>query len=125
MPVLSLDHVQVAIPAGGEEAARSFYIGILGFTEQRKPSAMAGRNSIWLAAGPVNLHLGIEADSDFHAARRAHPALTVDNLDEIVAACARAGLPTREDTPVNNFRRTHVFDPFGNRIELMEITTPD
>ena len=125
MPILSLDHVQVAIPAGGEETARSFYIGILGFTEQEKPAAMAGRQSMWLIAGPVNLHLGIEADSDFHAARRAHPALTVDNLDEIVAACQLVGLPTRADTPIGNFRRTHVFDPFGNRIELMEITTPD
>jgi catechol 2,3-dioxygenase-like lactoylglutathione lyase family enzyme len=124
MPILSLDHVQVAIPAGGEEAARSFYIGILGFTEQQKPAALAGRDSIWLMAGPVNLHLGVEADSDFHAARRAHPALTVDNLDEVVLACQHARLPTREDTPVGNFRRTHVFDPFGNRIELMENTTP-
>jgi catechol 2,3-dioxygenase-like lactoylglutathione lyase family enzyme len=124
MPILSLDHVQVAIPAGGEEAARSFYVGILGFTEQTKPAAMAGRNSIWFMAGPVNLHLGIEADSDFHAARRAHPALVVDNLDEIVAACQLVGLPTRVDTPIANFRRTHVFDPFGNRIELMESTTP-
>jgi len=124
MPILSLDHVQVAIPAGGEEAARSFYIGILGFTEQQKPAALAGRDSIWLMAGPVNLHLGVEADSDFHAARRAHPALTVDNLDEVVFACQHARLPTREDTPVGNFRRTHVFDPFGNRIELMENTTP-
>ncbi|MBV9886787.1 MAG: VOC family protein [Acidobacteria bacterium] len=125
MPILSLDHVQVAIPAGGEEAARSFYIGILGFTEQAKPASMAGRNSIWLIAGPVNLHLGIEADSNFHAARRAHPAFAVDNLDEIIAACERAGFPTRDDTPIGNYRRTHVFDPFGNRIELMEITTPD
>ncbi|MBV8515715.1 MAG: VOC family protein [Acidobacteria bacterium] len=125
MPILSLDHVQVAIPAGGEDAARSFYIGILGFTEQTKPASIAGRNSIWLIAGPVNLHLGIEADSDFHAARRAHPAFAVDNLDEIIACCEHAGLPTRPDTPVGNYRRTHVFDPFGNRIELMETTAPD
>ena len=124
MPILSLDHVQVAIPAGGEEAARSFYVGILGFTEQSKPASMAGRNSIWLAAGPVNLHLGIEAELDFRPAKRAHPALTVDNLDDIVADCERAGLATKVDTPVGNFRRTHVFDPFGNRIELMESTTP-
>lgn len=124
MPILSLDHVQVAIPAGGEEAARSFYVGILGFTEQSKPASMAARKSIWLAAGPVNLHLGIEAGRDFHAAKRAHPAFTVDNLDEIVEACGSAGLPTRADTPVGNFRRAHVFDPFGNRIELMESATP-
>jgi catechol 2,3-dioxygenase-like lactoylglutathione lyase family enzyme len=124
MPILSLDHVQVAIPAGGEEAARSFYVGILGFTEQQKPASMAGRNSIWLAAGPVNLHLGIEAAADFHAAKRAHPAFIVDNLDETIAACERAGLATKADTPIGNLRRTHVFDPFGNRIELMESTTP-
>jgi DNA-binding NarL/FixJ family response regulator len=29
MPILSLDHVQLAIPGGGEERARSFYSGIL------------------------------------------------------------------------------------------------
>jgi catechol 2,3-dioxygenase-like lactoylglutathione lyase family enzyme len=122
MPILSLDHVQVAIPAGGEEAARSFYIGILGFSEQSKPAAMAERKSIWLMAGPVNLHLGIEAD--FHPANRAHPAFTVDNLDDIISDCERAGLATRADVPIGNFRRTHVFDPFGNRIELMQLTTP-
>ena len=122
MPILNLDHVQVAIPAGGEDSARSFYIGILGFSEQQKPASMAGRNSIWLTAGPVSLHLGIEAD--FHAAKRAHPAFTVDSLDEVVSACERAGLATKPDTPGGNFRRTHVFDPFGNRIELMESTVP-
>jgi catechol 2,3-dioxygenase-like lactoylglutathione lyase family enzyme len=124
MPILSLDHVQVAIPAGGEESARSFYIGILGFAEQTKPASMADRKSIWLTAGPINLHLGIEPAADFHAAKRAHPAFTVDNLDEIVAACQQAGLATRADTPIGDFRRTHIFDPFGNRIELMENTAP-
>jgi catechol 2,3-dioxygenase-like lactoylglutathione lyase family enzyme len=122
MPVLSLDHVQLAIPVGGEKRAREFYTGILGLAEVAKPAAMAGRNSIWFAAGPVNVHLGIEAD--FHPARRAHPALVVDDLDEMVAACERAGLATKPDTSFNNFRRVHIFDPFGNRLELMESTAP-
>jgi catechol 2,3-dioxygenase-like lactoylglutathione lyase family enzyme len=122
MPILSLDHVQLAIPVGGEERARGFYIGILGLSEVAKPASMAGRNSIWFAAGPVNLHLGIE--EDFHPAERAHPALVVNNLDDIVAACESIDLATRADTSFNNFRRVHVFDPFGNRLELMESTTP-
>jgi catechol 2,3-dioxygenase-like lactoylglutathione lyase family enzyme len=122
MPILSLDHVQLAIPVGGEERARGFYTGILGLTEVEKPASMAGRNSIWFFAGPVNLHVGVEPD--FHPARRAHPALVVDDLYAIVAACERAGLPTKPDTPFNNFRRAHIFDPFGNRLELMESTTP-
>jgi catechol 2,3-dioxygenase-like lactoylglutathione lyase family enzyme len=62
MPILSLDHVQIAIPVGGETQAREFYTGILGLTEVEKPAEMAGRNSIWFVAGPVNLHVGIEPD---------------------------------------------------------------
>jgi catechol 2,3-dioxygenase-like lactoylglutathione lyase family enzyme len=122
MPVLGLDHVQIAIPVGGEERAREFYAGILKFSEVEKPAAMAGRKSIWFVAGPVNLHLGIEAE--FHPAKRAHAAFVVDNLDEIVAACEGAGLQTKPDAGLAGFRRIHVFDPFGNRIELMESTTP-
>jgi catechol 2,3-dioxygenase-like lactoylglutathione lyase family enzyme len=118
MPILDLDHVQVAIPIGGEDRAREFYGRILGFTEVEKPPAMAGRNSIWFVAGPVNLHLGIEPD--FHAAKRAHPAFVVDGLDEIVSACESAGFAAKPDTSFNGFRRVHVFDPFGNRLELME-----
>ena len=83
---------------------------------------MAGRSSIWFVAGPVNLHLGIEAN--FHPAKRAHPALVVDDLDEIVDACEGAGLGTKPDTSFDNFRRVHFFDPFGNRLELMESTAP-
>jgi catechol 2,3-dioxygenase-like lactoylglutathione lyase family enzyme len=121
MSILSLDHVQVAIPTGGEERACAFYSGILGFSEVAKPAALAGRNSIWFTAGAVNLHLGIVAE--FHPAKRAHPALVVQGLDEILASCERAGLPTKPDAPFNGFRRVHVFDPFGNRLELMERTS--
>ena len=118
MPILSLDHVQIAIPVACEDRARAFYSGILGFTEVDKPSQMAERTSIWFVAGAVNLHLGIEPD--FHPAKRAHPAFVVEGLDTILAACERAGLTTKPDTSFNGFRRVHVFDPFGNRLELME-----
>ena len=118
MAILSLNHVQLAIPVGGEERARAFYTGILGLSEVEKPPAMAGRNSIWFAAGAANVHLGIEPD--FHPAKRAHPALVVEGLDEILVLCERAGLPTKPDTSFYGFRRVHVFDPFGNRLELME-----
>jgi catechol 2,3-dioxygenase-like lactoylglutathione lyase family enzyme len=120
MPILSIDHVQVAIPVASEERARAFYSDILGFTEISKPPQMAERKSIWFIAGDVNLHLGLEPD--FAPAKRAHPAFVVDGLDAILAACDHAGFAHKPDTSFNGFRRVHVFDPFGNRLELMERT---
>src|SRR5258707_6114110 len=118
MPILSLDHVQIAIPVASEDRARTFYSGILGFTEIEKPPQMAGRKSIWFVAGAVNLHLGIELD--FTPAKRAHPAFVVDGLDPILAACEREGIATKPDTSFNGFRRVHVFDPFRHQLELIE-----
>jgi len=120
MPILSIDHVQIAIPVAGEDRARTFYSGILGFSEVAKPAEMAERKSIWFVAGGVNLHLGLEPD--FHPAKRAHPAFVVNGLDAILAACERAGFSSKPDTSFNGLRRAHVFDPFGNRLELMERT---
>ncbi len=43
----ALDHVQVAMPAGGEESARDFYCGLLGLDELQKPAALAARGGAW------------------------------------------------------------------------------
>jgi catechol 2,3-dioxygenase-like lactoylglutathione lyase family enzyme len=118
MRILSINHVQIAIPFGSQDRARAFYVGILGLSEVAKPEAMAERKSIWFTAGEVNLHLGMEMD--FHPARRAHPAVVVEGLDEILASCERAGVSVKPDVSFDGFRRVHVFDPFGNRLELME-----
>lgn len=118
MTVLALDHVQLAMPAGGEEDARRFYIGLLGFAEIRKPAALAGRGGCWFEAGPVRLHLGVE--EHFVPAKKAHPALLVDDLASLLAKLQAAGCITVEDVPLEGYDRRHVFDPFGNRIELMQ-----
>jgi catechol 2,3-dioxygenase-like lactoylglutathione lyase family enzyme len=118
MKILRLDHVQLAIPPGAESAARSFYSGILGLEEVPKPTALTNRGGCWFKSGDVQIHTGIE--EDFRPAKKAHPALVVENLDVIVARCRAAGLPTKPDADFSGFRRVHIFDPFGNRIELME-----
>ena len=71
--VVGLDHVQLAMPPGGEGAAEDFYAGFLGFTRIAKPEPMASRGGCWFTKGPVALHLGVEVD--FRPARKAHPAL--------------------------------------------------
>lgn len=119
MNILGIDHVQLAMPAGGEEKAREFFINLLGFHEIPKPPELAKRGGAWFQAGAVQLHLGVEAD--FRPARKAHPALVVDDLDGIIVKIQSAGIEAdTTQPPLDGFRRAHIFDPFGNRIELLE-----
>lgn len=119
MKILSIDHVQIAMPAGGEETARAFYIGLLGFTEIPKPAELLKRGGAWFQSENVQLHLGVE--SDFRPARKAHPAFLVDDLEAILERIQRAGYEWDESQPpLEGYKRAHIYDPFGNRIELMQ-----
>lgn len=119
MSILGIHHVQLAIPAGGEEKARAFFITLLGFREIPKPPNLAKRGGAWFEAGTVQLHLGVEAD--FRPARKAHPAFVVDNLDDLISKVQSAGFEVdTTQPPLDGYKRSHIFDPFGNRIELME-----
>jgi catechol 2,3-dioxygenase-like lactoylglutathione lyase family enzyme len=119
MKILSIEHVQLAMPSGEEDKARAFYASILGFTEISKPAELAKRGGAWFQSEGVQLHLGVELD--FHPARKAHPAFLVDELDALITKAANAGYETDTSQPsLDGYKRAHVFDPFGNRIELME-----
>lgn len=119
MNILSIDHVQIAMPAGQEEQARAFYVDVLGFTEIPKPAELAKRGGAWFRSGNAQLHLGVE--NDFRPARKAHPAFLVSDLDELLAKVQKAGYETdTTQPPLEGYKRVHVFDPFDNRIELME-----
>ncbi|MFN4357800.1 VOC family protein [Sphingopyxis alaskensis] len=115
---LTIDHVQLAIPIGGEDAARSFYGVLLGLSELPKPPEMVGRGGCWFQLGSQQLHVGVEAD--FHAAKKAHIALATDELAALRHRIEAAGHATKDDSPVEGRYRFFAEDPFGNRIEFMD-----
>ncbi len=118
MPLDAIDHVQLAMPAGGEDAAEAFYQGLLGLPRVPKPPHLAVRGGCWFESDRVKVHLGV--DNDFRPARKAHPALLVSDLPELVSRLREAGAVLRDDEPLEGYDRVYVDDPFGNRIELLE-----
>ena len=81
--ISGIDHVQLAMPHGGESHARRFWVAFL-------------------------------------PARRAHPALLVDDLDTLVLQLEGAGVSFKPGKPLEGYVRGDIADPFGNRIELMQ-----
>ena len=122
MNIHAIDHVQLAMLAGQEKTARAFYVELLGFKEVPKPDSLSGRGGAWFESGQAKLHLGVE--TDFHPAKKAHPALLVEDLPALLSHLEAHGVVITRDVPLEGYDRAHVTDPFGNRIELMEKVQP-
>lgn len=119
MKVVGLDHVQLAMPAGREQEARAFYVQLLCLVELPKPPELAARGGAWFQCGALQLHMGVE--QDFRPAKKAHPALRVERLEELLSSLRSAGCEVVEDTSVPEIHRAFTADPFGNRIELIAV----
>ena len=120
--VTGLHHVQVAAPPGCEDAARAFYGDLLGLFEVEKPPLLAARGGCWFRLDGAELHVGVE--NPFRPAKKAHPALAVESVDALAALAAvldAAGVEITwaDDAEIPGQRRFHVFDPWGNRIEIV------
>jgi catechol 2,3-dioxygenase-like lactoylglutathione lyase family enzyme len=116
--VTELHHVQLAMPAGGEEKAVLFYQDLLGIPRVSKPESRAKAGGAWFEACPLRVHLGV--DPAFTPAKKAHPGLVVINLSALAERLTAANFQVTWDDGMEGFKRVYVVDPFGNRLELME-----
>jgi catechol 2,3-dioxygenase-like lactoylglutathione lyase family enzyme len=116
--VVGIDHVQLAMPAGQEDAARRFYSGLLGLKEVDKPPHLAARGGAWFESAGVKIHLGV--DPEFRPARKAHPGLLVSDLRGLCDVLRAAGCQVSDAEVRDAHEHAYVDDPFGNRLELLE-----
>jgi catechol 2,3-dioxygenase-like lactoylglutathione lyase family enzyme len=125
---MRIHHVQVACPTGGEDAARRFYADALGLTEVAKPPSLAGRGGCWFRAyderGAVTAEVHVGIEDPFVPARKAHPALVLDDasaLDRLAARLRAADhlVDATERETFAGYVRFHTFDPHGNRVEVL------
>ena len=117
MTLEAIDHVQLAIPPGGEDAARRFYSTLLGLYEQPKPVDMAKRGGCWFERGGLKVHLGVE--EPFTPARKAHIAFRVDDVAGLAERARENGFEVMNDHELPGHERVFILDPFGNRLEFL------
>lgn len=126
--MIALHHVQVAMPAGAEDDARRFYADALGLTEVEKPADLRARGGAWFraydAAGGVTAEIHVGVEDPFTPARKAHPALLVDDLDAVAQRLAVLGFEVdrSQEHTFPGHRRLHTVDGHGNRVEVLEPT---
>lgn len=117
-----LHHVLLAMPPGREPEARRFFGDVLRMDEVDKPSELAKRGGVWFRSGALELHLGVE--EGFVPARKAHPGILTDDLDAVAERLDAAGFEVQPDDDLPGYRRFHVHDCFGNRLEFLQPSAP-
>lgn len=116
---MRLSHVNITLPKGQEDLARTFYGEHLGLREIPKPEELRSRGGVWFDAGGLDVHLSVD-ESHEGPDRLRHFGLECADVDGFRARLEAAGIETEAGRPAP-WRRFFVRDPFGNRIEIHEV----
>lgn len=108
----------LCIPKGKEEEARDFYTNVLGLPELKDLGYPLPNGAIWFQMGDIQLHIRAEKD---HGLSDRHPAFEVNNLAEVRAMLEGHGIAIKNESKIPDRNRFSFRDPFGNRIELIEM----
>jgi catechol 2,3-dioxygenase-like lactoylglutathione lyase family enzyme len=125
MRIKRLQHVSICIEAGREDEARRFYGEALGLREKPRPMGLKDRDLIWFDIGEDEheIHL-LRTDPAALVPPRAadHLCIEVDDIDAMRAHLNAHDVPIKEASVIDNRPRFFVEDPFGNSVELVQIT---
>jgi catechol 2,3-dioxygenase-like lactoylglutathione lyase family enzyme len=119
---MRLHHVNVVVPPGQTESVTGFY-ALLGLTRVEKPAEGVAREGAWFdfPGGTTQVHVS-ERVGDRNADQ--HFAISVGDLDGLVAALTAAGHTCTPGSVVLGARRFNTADPVGNKVELIEAVGP-
>lgn len=119
MEITHIDHVSVLIT--DVERSRRFYRDLLGLKEIAKPRTFSFI-ALWFELGGQQLHLLLKKEADTRSPR--HFALRVKDVPAARIYFRERGVPIEETTLIPSCDRFFIYDPDGNRIEIIQWLEP-
>ncbi len=115
MSIQSINHVQLAFPAGSEAPIRRFYVQLLGLPEVH----LKAGNTLRFGAGSQRIDL-VPTEHWQPASAVSHLAFEVQDLPALRHRLLQAELPLVENRALPGYLRFYVKDPAGNQLEFLE-----
>jgi catechol 2,3-dioxygenase-like lactoylglutathione lyase family enzyme len=112
-----INHIHICVSEHRLEEARLFYTNVMGLQQINRPDVFP-EPGCWFAIGDIELHIGVE---DPRPVTIRHSAFEVRDLDAARSELERHGITINEEPLIPGRIRFSFLDPFGNRMELMEI----
>lgn len=113
-----LDHFHICVPPEKLEDAKAFYSEIIGLGLIERPDHLFSSAGYWFNIGNVQLHIGVEP-----ALPRSirHTAFEVEDVDAARQLLQENSIEIIEEPVIPGRRRFAFIDPFGNRMELLQL----
>jgi catechol 2,3-dioxygenase-like lactoylglutathione lyase family enzyme len=112
------DHIHICVSPEKLEEAKLFYTNVIGLELIERPDVFTSAG-YWFAIGNIDLHIGVE-----HLLPRTirHSAFEVTSIVAARKHLQDHGIEIVEEPKIAGRERFAFIDPFGNRMELLEMT---
>jgi catechol 2,3-dioxygenase-like lactoylglutathione lyase family enzyme len=110
------DHINICVPIERLEEARLFYINVMGLEQKARPDVF-DVPGYWFTWGDIELHIGIEPALPLSAR---HTAFEVSDAQVARQWLEQNNIETYDEPLIEGRNRFTFYDPFGNRMELLE-----
>ncbi|MBB6130034.1 VOC family protein [Mucilaginibacter lappiensis] len=111
------DHIHICVPPERLEEARRFYTNIIGLEPTERPLVFSSAG-YWFRIADIELHIGVE---DSHTRSIRHTAFEVNDVAAARKHLENQGLEIMEEPLIVGRERFAFIDPFGNRMELLQM----
>ena len=118
--ISGIHHVQISVNKGEGEEACDFYRDVLGFKNLIRPESLSMIPGSWLGLGLFQIHIR-EEDSEERLNSSNHVAYEVDGLENWRQKLEAVGIETIPGIEIPGISRFEFRNPFGNRIEMLEL----
>ena len=111
------DHINICVPPERLEEARVFYTDIIGLKPTYRPEVFR-HPGYWFEIGDIGFHIGVEPGLK-ETGR--HTAFEVEDIKASREHLEKHGVHTFEEEVIPGRERFFYLDPFGNKMELLQI----
>jgi catechol 2,3-dioxygenase-like lactoylglutathione lyase family enzyme len=115
---VTVDHFHICVPEERLEEAKEFYTGVMGLKLIYRPDHLFSGAGYWFDIGNKQLHIGVEPALP-QSIR--HTAMQVADIAQARAHLIKNGIKITEEAPIPGRMRFAFTDPFGNRMELLQL----
>jgi len=112
------DHIHICVALERLEEAKAFYTKIIGLQLIERPDHIFSNAGYWFDIGNIQFHIGVEPPL---AQSIRHTAFEVADIAAAREHLKKHNIEIVEEPQIPGRNRFAFIDPFGNRMELLQL----